>query len=111
MVVRDAKYNSERRLAQEAKNNPKVFFTHIYRMGKAFIMEEVTQLQRMDGTLTITNKEACELLIQEFHRIYQQEDNIPETTYYSGVDPSAPNWHQKCSALGVNCITDRHYFN
>lgn len=81
MEVRDAKYNFEKRLAQESKDNPKFFYSHC--RSKTFIKEKVTQLQGKDVTLTITSKEACELLNEEFHGVYHGEEyNFPETTYY-----------------------------
>ena len=84
-AVKEAKYDFEKKLSTEAKENPRAFYA--YARSKTRIKEEVLQLKHPDGSLTATLPEACTLINQEFQKVFTKEsgDSIPEVRNLHGV--------------------------
>ena len=67
-AVRNAKFEFEHRLAREVKRNPKAFFS--YARSKTAVKEDVLFVKKTDGQLTGSLKETCEVLNEEFQRVF-----------------------------------------
>ena len=75
--VKKAKKLKEKSIAQEIKNNPKMFFRYVN--SKIKPKEGVSNLVKEDGKLTENNQEKTEVLNNFFQSVYTSEDknNIP----------------------------------
>ena len=73
-LIRNAKRNLEKRLANE-KNNKRPFYAYV--KGKTKSRQTVGPLKREDGKTTETDKETAEELNKFFASVYSKKNSIP----------------------------------
>ena len=76
-LVKNAKYNHEKKIADECKGNPKAFWKYINSFKKC--KECVPPLKRKDASLATDDAEKADMLIKYFSSVLTNEDitNIP----------------------------------
>ena len=76
-LIKNAKRNHEKKIANDCKSNPKTFWKYINTFRKC--KEGISPLQREDGSLATDDKEKAEILIKFFSSVLTIEDlsNIP----------------------------------
>ena len=83
--IREAKMDFEKRLAKEAKKNPKGVYS--YMRSKTKVKEDIIRLKRDDGSFTRNDKESCELLNSKYQSVFVQEppgDSPPPDYVFNG---------------------------
>ena len=74
-AIRQAKYVFERKLADEVRDNPRVFYA--YARSCTTLREELKMVKRSDGTLTSTLGETCEVMNHEYQKVFVQSNQMP----------------------------------
>ena len=75
--VRKSQKHKEAKIAREAKQNPKAFFSYVN--SKIKTRDGIASLLKNDGSLTKNDEEKAETLNQFFHSVFTEEDkeNLP----------------------------------
>ena len=82
---RKAKREFERKIALDAKEDTKHFWS--YACSKTKFKEQVSRVQREDVSLTTTDQETAEVMNGAFSSVFVREDpgeDIPAAEYISG---------------------------
>lgn len=89
--MREAKLNFEQSLAQEAKDDPRTFFNYRSRISTR---EEVTRLERPNGTLITNNHESFEVLNEALRNVVKRETDDPseDIVQYAGMELQVCNF-------------------
>ena len=77
--IRKAKREYERKIAKEAKQNPKAFFK--YCNNKAAMKSNIIQLKNDDGKIELSNENNANILNKHFCSIFTDEDDSPEIIF------------------------------
>ena len=82
-LTRSLRRMFEKKLANNSKNNPKPFWSHV--KSKLKTRTKISNLTKADGSTACTSKEKEDVLNAYFGNVYKEETGeLPQHKYYSG---------------------------